>query len=66
MQEVSDVVSSSPELLPFAKGKEQLNYLDEAIKDDIEELKLPKDEDARVGHKTADTAFLNIRSILHE
>lgn len=61
-QEVSKVVESSPELIPFAKIVERLNYLNEAITDDLEELKLSKDEDAKVGHKTADTSFFGFKS----
>ena len=61
---MSDVVNSSPEVLPFPKVKERLNYLNEGIKDDLEELKLSKDEAARLGHKTADTSFFGYKSHL--
>lgn len=63
-QKISDVVKSSQELLPFAKVQERLNYLNEAIDDDIEQLQLSKDADAKVGHKTADTSFFGYKSHL--
>lgn len=55
-------VVSIPELSAFAKVQERVNYLDEAIKDDIEQLELSKDDDARIGHKTADTAFFGYKT----
>lgn len=61
-QKVSKVVESSPELQPFAKISERLNYLNEAIEDDIEQLELSKDEDAKIGHKTAYTSFFGFKS----
>lgn len=42
--------------------KEKINYLEETIKDDIEQLELSKDEDAKIGHKTADTSFFGYKS----
>ena len=61
-QKVSRVVESAPELTPFVKVKERLNYLNESISDDLEQLQLSKDEDARVGHKTSDTSFFGFKS----
>lgn len=61
-QKVSSVVESASELSPFAKIQERLNYLNEAIEDDLEQLQLSKDEDAKIGHKTADTSFFGYKS----
>ena len=61
-QKLVSVVEMIPELSAFAKVQERRNYLDEAIKDDIEQLELSKDEDARIGHKTADTAFFGYKT----
>jgi len=61
-QNLSDVVTSSPQLTPYVKIQERLNYLKEAIEDDIEELKLSKDDDAKIGHKTVDTSFFGYKS----
>lgn len=61
-QKLVSTVEMIPELSAFAKVQERRNYLDEAIKDDIEQLELSKDEDARIGHKTADTAFFGYKT----
>ena len=61
-QKLSGVVNNSPQLMPYVKIQERLNYLNEAIEDDIQELKLSKDDDAKIGHKTADTAFFGYKS----
>jgi hypothetical protein len=63
-QELTNIVEATPELMVYAKVKERLNYLTEAIEDDLEQLALSKDEDARVGHKTADTAFFGYKTHL--
>jgi len=61
-QKLSGVVNASPQLMPYAKIQERLNYLNEAIEDDIEQLQLSKDADAKIGHKTADTSFFGYKS----
>ena len=61
-QQLVKVVESTPELSPYQKVKERLNYLNEAIEDDLEQLALSKDEDARVGHKTADSSFFGYKT----
>lgn len=61
-QELSSVVQSAVELTPFAKVQERLNYLNEAIEDDLEHIRLSKYEDAKIGHKTADTSFFGYKS----
>lgn len=63
-QNVAKVVETATELSAFKKIQERLNYLNEAIEDDLEQLQLSKDEDARVGHKTADTSFFGYKSHL--
>lgn len=47
----NEVVSKYP------KVSEKLNMLEEIVQDDIEHLKLSKDPDAKLGHKTQDTSF---------
>ena len=37
--------------------KEQINLLEETIMDTEYEIEYSKDQDARIGHKTADTSF---------
>ena len=61
---LSKIVTSFEKVVAFPKVKERLNYLNEGIKDDAEELKRSKDEDAKVGHKTADTSFFGYKSHL--
>jgi len=63
-QKLASVVEMTAELSAFAKVQERLNYLKEAVKDDLEQLSLSKDEDARIGHKTADTAFFGYKTHL--
>lgn len=44
--------------------KEALNYVEEVIVDNQEHLAQSKDQDARVGHKTADTSFFGYKTHL--
>jgi len=44
--------------------KEKLNLLKETIDDDIEHLQIAEDEDAKIGHKTADTSFFGYKTHL--
>ena len=61
-QKLTSFVEQTPALLPFAHVRESLNYLKEAVADDLEQLALSKDEDARIGHKTADTSFFGYKT----
>ena len=44
------------------KCKEKLNLLEESVTDDMEHLETSKDEDAKTGHKTADTSFFGYKT----
>ena len=44
--------------------KEQMDYLRETLDDTKTELEYSKDQDAKVGHKTADTSFFGYKSHL--
>lgn len=67
-------IEYSKELIKIVKEKdmdslrqditERLNFLEETIEDNLEHLKSSKDEDARVGHKTADTSFFGYKTHL--
>lgn len=46
------------------KITEPLNLLKETVEDDIEQLRLAADPDARVGHKSADSAFFGYKTHL--
>ncbi|TCP93348.1 hypothetical protein EDD79_10802 [Serpentinicella alkaliphila] len=56
-QNLIQTIKGEPGLTDIPTIKEKLNYLEETVKDDIEQLELSKDEDAKIGHKTADSSF---------
>ncbi len=47
-------------LLP--KITEPLNLLKETVEDDVEQLRISQDQDARVGHKSADSSFFGYKT----
>ena len=49
-------------IICFPHIREDVDLLDELVEDHIYELQLSKDEDAKVGHKTADTAFFGYKT----
>jgi transposase len=61
-KDLVNVVESTPELAVYEKVKQRLNYLNEAIGDDLENLALSRDEDARIGHKTEDSSFFGYKT----
>ena len=61
-QELIKVIEKEEILVQFPKIKEQLNLLKETIEDDIEQLQCSKDQDAKVGHKTADSSFFGYKT----
>lgn len=61
-QELVMVVESEASLGIYSKIQERMNLLKETIEDDLEQLELSKDEDARIGHKTADTSFFGYKT----
>ncbi|MDP4147515.1 MAG: IS1182 family transposase [Bacillota bacterium] len=61
-RDLVSVVESTPELTVYEKVKQRLNFLNEAIEDDLEHLALSTDEDARVGHKTEDSSFFGYKT----
>lgn len=50
------------EFIAYPHIQEDLNYLDEIVDDHLHDLKLSKDEDAKTGYKTADTAFFGYKT----
>ena len=63
-QDLIEVVEQESSMAQLPNVKERLNYLKEAVEDDLEQLALSKDEDAKIGHKTADSAFFGYKSHL--
>jgi IS5 family transposase len=63
-QKLIHVIEKEVTLAQYPKVKEQLNLLRETVEDDIERLQSLNDQDAKVGHKTADSAFFGYKSHL--
>ena len=71
---LEDQIEYTKELLKLVKDdgrfeslpgiKEQINYLEETMNDTEIELEYSKDQDAKVGHKTADTSFFGYKTHL--
>jgi len=59
-----EFVKNEETLLLSPAVKESLNYLEEVITDNEEHLQYSADADARIGHKTADTAFFGYKTHL--
>ncbi|WP_044023083.1 IS1182-like element ISBsp4 family transposase [Bacillus sp. SG-1] len=59
-----EVIEKEETLLEYPKVKEQLNLLKETVADDIEQLQSMNDQDAKVGHKTADSSFFGYKTHL--
>lgn len=61
-EQLISIIKGNEEICSYPKVWERLNLLEEAVTDDQEHLKTSKDEDARMGHKTADTAFFGYKT----
>lgn len=59
-----EVIEKNPSISEYPKVKEPLNLLKEMVEGDQEKLKLSKDEDAKIGHKSADTSFFGYKTHL--
>lgn len=63
-KEVIEAVKNSERLLIHQNVAQAASYLEEMIEDNLEHLKTSVEEDARVGHKTSDTAFFGFKTHL--
>lgn len=63
-QKLIHVIENETQISEMPKVKEQLNLLKETVADDVEQLKISKDQDARVGHKSADSSFFGYKTHL--
>lgn len=63
-QKLIDVIEKEEAIAQYPKVKEKLNLLKETLADDIEHLQISEDEDARLGHKTADSSFFGYKTHL--
>ena len=61
-KKLCDVIRQDERLMFYGHVKEGVDYLDEIIDDHMCELALSKDEDAKVGHKNADTHFFGYKT----
>ena len=61
-KKVVAVVKSDDRLSNYMNIKENIDLLEEVIDDVNQELTLSKDEDARIGHKTADSEFFGYKT----
>lgn len=55
-------IKKNEKVCGYPKVEEKLNLLEETICDNTEHLKTSKDEDAKTGHKTADTSFFGYKT----
>jgi transposase len=63
-QKLIDVIEAEGGVCALPKIKEPLNLLKETVADDLEQLRISEDPDARVGHKTADSSFFGYKTHL--
>jgi hypothetical protein len=61
-KELLNLITPIKELMSYIKIQENINYLKEAIEDIKKELEYSKEQDAAVGHKSADSAFFGFKS----
>lgn len=63
-QKIIHVIESEPGIAQLPKITEPLNLLKETVAVDMEQLRISEDQDARVGHKSADTSFFSCKTHL--
>lgn len=61
-QKLIDVIEKEKTICEYPKVKEKLNFLKETVEDDIEHLQISEDQDAKIGHKTADSSFFGYKT----
>lgn len=61
-EKLIDVIEKEDTISQYPKVKEKLNLLKETLADDIEHLQISEDEDAKIGHKTADSSFFGYKT----
>ncbi len=63
-KELIEVITKEESVIIYDHVKERINYLNEGLADIEEKLAISYDEEARVGHKTADTNFFGYKTHL--
>ena len=61
-QNLLRVIESEEVIMLHENVKLKFNFLEEMIDDNLEQIQISVDEDARVGHKTADTSFFGYKT----
>lgn len=61
-KKLCNILRKDERLMFYGHVREGVDYLDEVIDDHMYELSLSKDEDAKVGHKNADTHFFGYKT----
>lgn len=61
-QQLINVIEKEERISEYPKVKEQLNLLKETVADDMEQLRISEDQDARIGHKSADSSFFGYKT----
>jgi len=61
-QKLVDVIEAESGICDLPKIREPLNLLKETIVDDLEQLRVSEDQDAMVGHKSADSSFFGYKT----
>jgi transposase len=61
-QKLIAVLEEEGGICELPKIKEPLNLLKETVADDLEQLRISEDQDARVGHKSADSSFFGYKT----
>ena len=61
-KQLLSIVKDNEDVCSYPKVQEKLNLLEESVKDDLEHLETSKDNDAKIGHKTADTSFFGYKT----
>lgn len=63
-QKLIDVIDAEGGVCELPKIKEPLNLLRETITDDLDQLRISQDQDARIGHKSAASSFFGYKTHL--
>ena len=61
-KKVVSVINTKEQMKFMPAVSEKINILNEVIEDNIENLQMSKDLDARIGHKTADSSFFGYKT----
>ena len=61
-KELLKIVKDDGRFISLPGLKEQIDYLEETMNDTEIELEYSKDQDAKIGHKTADTSFFGYKT----